>query len=109
LRTSSNISPRLLDGVDRRSRPEHCVPRADPYPLRATVRRFMTIASPCSIESPCNRVCTVDPGAALCVGCGRSLAEIAGWLGFSTVERRRIMAELPRRIAALAVSGAERP
>jgi predicted Fe-S protein YdhL (DUF1289 family) len=64
----------------------------------------MTIESPCSVESPCNKVCTVDPASSLCVGCGRTLAEIAGWLGLSVAERRRIMIELPRRLAAPAAA-----
>jgi predicted Fe-S protein YdhL (DUF1289 family) len=51
------------------------------------------------IESPCNKVCAVDPISAHCVGCGRTLAEIAGWIRFSADERARIMAELPRRLA----------
>jgi predicted Fe-S protein YdhL (DUF1289 family) len=51
------------------------------------------------IESPCNKVCAVHPISALCVGCGRTLAEIAGWIRFSADERARIMAELPRRLA----------
>jgi predicted Fe-S protein YdhL (DUF1289 family) len=51
------------------------------------------------IDSPCNKVCAVDPISALCVGCGRTLAEIAGWIRFSADERARIMAELPRRLA----------
>jgi uncharacterized protein len=54
------------------------------------------------IESPCNKICAVDPIAALCVGCGRSLAEIEGWLRYSADERARIMAELPQRLAMLA-------
>jgi predicted Fe-S protein YdhL (DUF1289 family) len=53
------------------------------------------------IESPCNKVCVVDPISALCVGCGRSPAEIAGWIAFGPDERARIMAELPGRLAAL--------
>jgi predicted Fe-S protein YdhL (DUF1289 family) len=53
------------------------------------------------IESPCNKVCVVDPTSTLCIGCGRSLAEIGGWLGFSPQERARIMADLPRRLDAL--------
>jgi predicted Fe-S protein YdhL (DUF1289 family) len=57
------------------------------------MRRFM------DIETPCNKVCAVDPISALCVGCGRTLAEIGGWLAFSAEERSRIMAELPRRLA----------
>jgi predicted Fe-S protein YdhL (DUF1289 family) len=53
-----------------------------------------------AIESPCNKVCVVDPATTLCVGCGRTLTEIANWLALSPAERRRIMAELPRRLAA---------
>ena len=54
-----------------------------------------------AIETPCNKVCAVDPVCGLCVGCGRTIAEIAGWIGFTPDERVRIMAELPRRLAAL--------
>jgi predicted Fe-S protein YdhL (DUF1289 family) len=54
------------------------------------------------IESPCNKVCVVDPISALCIGCGRSLAEIEGWLRFTPEQRVRIMAELPRRLNMLA-------
>jgi len=32
---------------------------------------------------------------------GRTLAEIGGWIGFTPEERRRVMAELPARLAAL--------
>jgi predicted Fe-S protein YdhL (DUF1289 family) len=32
-----------------------------------------------------------------CVGCWRSLAEIAGWASMSDSDRRAIMAELPLR------------
>jgi predicted Fe-S protein YdhL (DUF1289 family) len=63
---------------------------------RASARRLMT-----DIETPCNKVCVVDPLSELCIGCGRSLAEIAGWIGFEPGERARIMAELPGRLAAL--------
>jgi predicted Fe-S protein YdhL (DUF1289 family) len=54
-----------------------------------------------TIETPCNKVCAIDAAFTLCVGCGRSMAEIAGWIGFTADERRRIMTELPGRIAAM--------
>jgi uncharacterized protein len=54
------------------------------------------------IESPCNKVCVVDPVSALCIGCGRNLGEIAGWLRFTPEERVRVMAELPQRLSMLA-------
>jgi predicted Fe-S protein YdhL (DUF1289 family) len=52
------------------------------------------------IASPCTKVCTIDPTSRLCRGCGRSLDEIARWMSLSESERARIMAELPRRLAA---------
>ncbi|MCC6777464.1 MAG: DUF1289 domain-containing protein [Hyphomicrobiales bacterium] len=52
------------------------------------------------MESPCNKICTLDPLTGMCIGCGRTLAEIGGWLSFSVAERRRIIAELPSRLAA---------
>ena len=59
------------------------------------------LARPQAVDSPCNKVCTVDHASSLCIGCGRSLSEIASWLSFTEVERRRIMAELPNRLARL--------
>ena len=53
------------------------------------------------IETPCTKVCAVDPVSGLCVGCGRTGAEIGSWIGMTAQERRRIMAELPARLAAL--------
>jgi predicted Fe-S protein YdhL (DUF1289 family) len=53
------------------------------------------------MDTPCTKVCVVDRQAGLCIGCGRSLAEIGGWAGYSDAERRRLMAELPRRLTAL--------
>jgi predicted Fe-S protein YdhL (DUF1289 family) len=53
------------------------------------------------IDSPCNKICVVRPGENLCIGCGRTLQEIAGWTAFAVAERDRIMADLPRRLALL--------
>ncbi len=33
-----------------------------------------------SIETPSIRVCALHPAVRLCVGCGRSLDEIARWM-----------------------------
>jgi predicted Fe-S protein YdhL (DUF1289 family) len=60
-------------------------------------------ASP--VESPCNKVCVIDAACGLCIGCGRTLAEIGGWISMTADERRRIMAELPARRAALPRTG----
>lgn len=49
------------------------------------------------IQSPCIKVCVMNPAAGICSGCGRTLDEIARWGSMSDTERARIMAELPSR------------
>ena len=66
------------------------------------------VANPLAIESPCNKICAVDPACGLCIGCGRSLAEITHWIGYDAAERARIMAELPQRLASLRATAANR-
>jgi predicted Fe-S protein YdhL (DUF1289 family) len=43
-------------------------------------------------------MCTLDPRTSVCVGCGRTLAEIAAWTRMSEAERQTIMAALPERL-----------
>jgi hypothetical protein len=52
------------------------------------------------IESPCNKICTLDARSGFCLGCGRTVDEIARWTAMSAAERARVMAELPARLAA---------
>lgn len=52
------------------------------------------------IQSPCVKICTLDTQAGVCRGCGRTLDEIAGWVRMSVAERKRVMDELPARLAA---------
>jgi predicted Fe-S protein YdhL (DUF1289 family) len=52
-----------------------------------------------NIDTPCTKVCTLDPISGLCVGCGRTLDEIGRWTAMSDAERRQLMTELPRRLA----------
>jgi len=49
------------------------------------------------IESPCIRVCMVDGKSGLCLGCFRTLPEIARWTGYSDDERAEIMRGLAAR------------
>ncbi|WP_075640113.1 DUF1289 domain-containing protein [Rhizobium oryziradicis] len=46
------------------------------------------------IESPCTGICTIDQQTAFCLGCGRSLAQIAAWSSYAPATRRAIMATL---------------
>jgi hypothetical protein len=52
---------------------------------------------PQPIASPCVNVCVVDGESGLCLGCQRTLAEVAGWTRFSDAERAAIMAGLAGR------------
>ncbi|WP_108501821.1 DUF1289 domain-containing protein [Paracoccus indicus] len=48
-------------------------------------------------ESPCIRICQIDPDQDLCIGCFRTLAEIAAWGSMSPAARKAVMARLPER------------
>jgi hypothetical protein len=51
-----------------------------------------------SASSPCIQVCVIDGRADICLGCGRTLPEIAGWGRMSEEQRRAVMAVLPERM-----------
>jgi predicted Fe-S protein YdhL (DUF1289 family) len=52
-----------------------------------------------SISTPCIKTCAISGQTGLCIGCGRTLAEIARWGALTEPERKAIMAELPARLA----------
>ncbi len=49
------------------------------------------------MDSPCIKVCDIDPVTRLCTGCARTLDEIALWSRLSDAQRKHIMALLPAR------------
>ncbi len=51
------------------------------------------------ISTPCINICVMD--RKLCIGCGRTLDEIASWGTMSEAERRGVIALLPWRLAAI--------
>lgn len=53
------------------------------------------------IETPCIKVCVVDPESGFCIGCGRTRVEIGSWIGLSPEERKSIMAGLGERVETL--------
>jgi predicted Fe-S protein YdhL (DUF1289 family) len=81
----------------RRGGALHCLPRRENY-LEAMP----------PIESPCVNICALEPASDICLGCGRSLAEIARWSRYSDAERAEIMASLPARLAAFALPATEK-
>ena len=54
-------------------------------------------AAPQPIQTPCIKVCVLDPASGFCTGCRRTLREIAAWGSMPPEMRDKIMIELPRR------------
>lgn len=54
-----------------------------------------------NIESPCIKVCAVDGETGMCLGCGRTLKEIGGWMSYDDAGRRDVMETLPARLDQL--------
>jgi predicted Fe-S protein YdhL (DUF1289 family) len=51
--------------------------------------------------SPCVKLCAIDPDTGLCIGCGRTLAEIGNWTRYGDAERHAIIDALDARLAKL--------
>jgi len=49
------------------------------------------------IASPCNKVCVVDPGRRQCIGCWRTLEEIAGWPSMTDEEQLAVLKQVEQR------------
>lgn len=52
------------------------------------------------IQSPCVNICVMDAGGQTCIGCYRTLDEIARWATMPAAERNEIMDELDARMEA---------
>lgn len=58
----------------------------------------MTQETPVKPDTPCIAVCFIDPKSKLCLGCGRTLPEIARWHAMDRTERLSVMATLHGRM-----------
>ncbi len=61
------------------------------------------------IESPCVNICTLDARTRACLGCGRTIDEIARWSTMTPADRSRVMTELPARMDAIKSANAQIP
>jgi predicted Fe-S protein YdhL (DUF1289 family) len=57
---------------------------------------------PREVASPCVKRCALDATGRICLGCGRTLEEIAAWPGADAEARRAILAAATARRAAAA-------
>lgn len=51
------------------------------------------------VRSPCNSICTLDASKQFCIGCYRTLDEIACWSQLSDEQKRDVVGALPSRRA----------
>jgi predicted Fe-S protein YdhL (DUF1289 family) len=56
-------------------------------------------APPPPVASPCVKVCVIDGESGLCMGCLRTLPEVAAWSRLAEAERAAILADLAVRPA----------
>lgn len=54
------------------------------------------------VDSPCIRICSIHPTERICIGCYRTIEEIAAWSRMTPEVRQTIKAELPERAPRLA-------
>jgi uncharacterized protein len=56
-----------------------------------------------SVASPCNDICRIDERSGRCLGCYRTLDEIARWSTMSDEHKRAVLDALPERRRMLLV------
>lgn len=50
-----------------------------------------------AVPSPCTNVCRMDAATGYCLGCRRTLDEIAAWASLDDAGKRAVWARLPLR------------
>jgi uncharacterized protein len=68
-----------------------------PYNGIASKRKKITTVAMVGVPSPCNSICRIDSASGLCLGCRRTLEEIADWPMLSNDEKRAVLREVERR------------
>jgi len=43
------------------------------------------------VKSPCVEICQLDMSSDICLGCFRTMDEIAGWVEMTDVEKRNVL------------------
>jgi predicted Fe-S protein YdhL (DUF1289 family) len=67
------------------------------------------LSSGSAVPSPCTSVCAIDAVTGLCVGCLRTLDEIARWGMLDDEAKRAVWAELAVRRAGAAAGASDPP
>lgn len=64
-----------------------------------SVCRLVTLP-PDFVPSPCVKVCALDAHTGYCVGCLRTIDEVAGWVEMTPEEKRAVLDRIEQRRAA---------
>ena len=67
------------------------------------LRRGVPAGQP-AVPSPCTDVCRIDEASGLCIGCLRTLDEVAAWSTLDDAGKRAVWKRLPLRRQALAAA-----
>jgi len=59
---------------------------------------LMPTISPADTQSPCRSICKLSADDEVCMGCGRTLDEIARWSSMSCDEKRSVSRAAARRL-----------
>ena len=51
------------------------------------------------VESPCKKICVIDPDQKICIGCFRTISEISNWSKFTHAVRSELKKTLQIRAA----------
>jgi predicted Fe-S protein YdhL (DUF1289 family) len=62
--------------------------------------RSEVVPLPSPVPSPCISVCRIDAASGLCVGCLRTLEEIAAWSTLNDAQKRAVWQAIAQRRAA---------
>ena len=65
--------------------------------MRQRAERGSTHALDEHVASPCISVCVMDPAAGVCIGCFRTLDEIAEWSVLDAAGKRAVVAAAAER------------
>ena len=65
------------------------------------LRNWSSTEARVTVASPCRNICRMHEPSGVCVGCGRTLDEIALWSVLDDDDKRFVWALLPERLAGL--------
>ena len=53
------------------------------------------------LDSPCKKICVIDPESRFCIGCFRTISEISNWSNYTDVVRNELKETLKIRARKL--------